>query len=165
MGARSMEILQVTRNKGRGSGYSVKEGEEEIATIRHRHGRSPANLTIEGKAYSVDRESGWRSFALTGENGVLARAVRANAFESVFDIQFNGRELALKRTHEAGFLKWSTTYDLYEDARRVGSVGPVTRGGCIAKLPSGLPVPVKVFVLWLALRWPQTSGGASGPGA
>jgi hypothetical protein len=162
-----MEILDVTRNEGRGSGFSVRDGDEEVATIRLGRGRSPASVTIEGKAYSVYRESRWRplflagvTFALTGENGVLARAVKPNTFQRIFVIQFDGRQLALRPNHlvnTSGDLHtaYTTIYDLHEDSRWAGtfepSVSGVRRSGCIAKLRSGMPLPLAVFVLCFVL--------------
>jgi hypothetical protein len=89
----------------------------------------------------------------------LARAEKPSAFHRSFDVVHDGRsytlgaESALRRK-----------FVLKENGEAVGSVSPLnafTRK-CIVDLPTSIPLPVRVFMIWLViLLWKRDSDTAA----
>ncbi|HEX4964068.1 MAG TPA: hypothetical protein VF173_24800 [Thermoanaerobaculia bacterium] len=139
--------------------FNVLEGSIPVADIDMSWWREKASLTIQGRPYTVYREglmSG--AFILENEEGVVARASKPSAFRDSFDVEHSGREYKLSYAHGREFL-------FLENRRKVGSVA---RTRMLSRrtdvdLPEDLPLPVKVFVVWLALiLWKRESDSAVG---
>ena len=106
-------------------------------------------LTISGTTYRVHREglmSG--DFVLEHAGGVLARAEKPSVFRREFVIRHAGREYTLRP--ESAFRR---AFVFLDGSRRVGFLAPksaFTRKAA-ASLPHDLPLPVRMFVVWLTM--------------
>ncbi len=92
----------------------------------------------------------------------MATATKPSAFRREFDVTFSGRTMRL-RPRSA----WGRALVLREGEREVGDVTP--RGmwsrRATATLPDTLPLPVRLFVLWLAvLIWKRDDDAAAATG-
>ena len=114
------------------------------------------SLTIDDATYQVYREalvSG--DFVLAGADRVLALAEKPSVFSREFVIRHAGREYTLSPESMIG-----RTYVLLDGSRQVGSLVP---GGYFtrktaADLPHDLPLPVRLFIVWLTLiSWRRKS--------
>ena len=106
-------------------------------------------LTIEGSTYRVYREAPMSGdFILEQAGSVLARAEKASIFRRQFLLRHAGREYT--RQPRSLFRR---AYVLLAGSREVGSLAPeglFTRKAA-ADLPSDLPLPVRMFIVWLTV--------------
>ena len=87
-------------------------------------------------------------FVIARDGLVLATATKPSAFRSSFTISWNGREYTLRK--ESIF---SRGFALLDGEQQIGSVAPNswwTRDAAV-DLPNTWPLPIRVFVIWLAL--------------
>jgi hypothetical protein len=142
--------------------FTVLQGSTPLADIDMSLWREKGVLTVQGKTYQVYREglvSG--DFVLKSPESVVARATKPSAFRRSFLIEHAGKQYMLraKSAFRRGFV-------LLDGQREIGSLSPegfCTRRSAIV-LPEGLPVPVKVFIIWLAvILWKrEAESGAAG---
>ena len=106
-------------------------------------------LTIEGTTYRVYREAPMSGdFILEQAGSVLARAEKPSLFLRRFLIRHAGREYTLQRKSV-----FRRSYVLLDGSREIGSLAPeslFTRKAA-ADLPLDLPLPVRMFVVWLTV--------------
>jgi hypothetical protein len=140
--------------------FVVFEGQDQVADIRLAVLREAGELIVRDKTYRVNREgimSG--AFILRDGELELARAEKPSAFYRSFQVTHDGRcyTLGAESTLRRKFV-------LQENGRTVGSVCPVnafTRK-CDADLPTGISLPVRVFMIWLViLLWKRDSDTAA----
>ena len=120
-----------------------------VADIAMNWWREQGVLAIDGATYRAYREglvSG--AFVLKGPGGVLVRAEKPSAFRREFVIRHEGREYTLQARST-----FRREFVLLEGSREVGSLAPqsVFTRKAAADLPSDLPVPVRMFIVWLAM--------------
>jgi hypothetical protein len=154
------EMLQATPRGWFSWNFVLSDGEEEIADIRLAMLREAGELVVDGKTYRVNREaimSG--AFVLTKDSLELARAEKPSAFQRSFQVSQDGRsytlgaESALRRR-----------FVLKENGQLVGSVYPVSAFSrkCAVDLPAEIPLPVRVFMVWLVIiLWKRDSDSAA----
>jgi len=142
--------------------FTVMEGSQPVADIDVSWWREKGLLTIQGTTYKVYREglmSG--AFILESAGAVLARAEKPSAFRNSFIIEHAGKHYTLckKSAFRREFL-------LLDGSGEIGSLSPegiFTRRARV-DLPEDLPLPVRVFIIWLAvILWKRDSdaGGAA----
>jgi hypothetical protein len=142
--------------------FTVLQGSTRLADIDMSLWREKGALTVQGKTYQVYREglvSG--AFVLESPESVVARATKPSAFRRAFLIEHAGKQYTLraKSAFRRGFV-------LLADDREIGSLSPqelCTRRAAIV-LPEDLSLPVKVFIIWLAvILWKrEAEAGAAG---
>lgn len=146
--------------------YTVSSGDNHLADIDLSWWREKGTLTIGGQAYGVSRErplSG--KFILESNGAVIATARKPSSFRRRLVVEHASREYELKPRNW-----YSRTFDLRSGDAVVGSLsatGLLTRRMNV-DLPEALPLPVRVFVMWLTvLLWKRDSeaGGGTGGGA
>ena len=140
--------------------FTVMEGSRPVADIDISWWREKGVLTVEGKSYKVYRE-GLMSGAFILESGgsVLARAEKPSAFLRHFEIDHDGRRYTLRAKHA-----WGRAFELLDGLTRIGSLHPdglFTRR-VIVDLPEDLPMPVRVFIIWLTvILWKRASDSST----
>src|SRR5262245_28693936 len=127
----------------------VMDGESPIAEINFSWWSEKGVLTILGYTYDVYREglmSG--EFILESSGSILARAKKPSALYRSFDIEY-GEKFYTLRAESA----LSRKFVLMSEDREVGWLGRdglFTRRATV-ELPESLPLPVKVFIIWLVV--------------
>lgn len=143
--------------------YRVMDGALQVAEIDMSWWREEGRLVVEGAFYKACREklmSG--AFILETDNGLaLARAEKPGALRRRFHIEYGDRKYVFQAKSV-----WGREFILFDGQNEIGSVAPeglLTRRAAV-KLPDELPLPVKIFILWLAIiLWERESD--SGPAA
>jgi len=139
--------------------FEVLDGRRPVADVGVSCWRERGTLQVDGERYDVYRE-GWASgaFVLESHGEVLARATKPSAFERRLLVWHAGREYTLR----ARFL--GRQFLLFEGSSEVGRITPeglLTRRAQV-DLPAELPLPVRVFLVWLAvLMWKRAAAAAS----
>jgi hypothetical protein len=142
--------------------YRVMDGALQLADLNISRWREQGELTVEGFSYQVYREklmSG--AFILEVAGTALARAEKPSAFHRRFHIEYGDRKYVFQAKSV-----WGREFTLFDGHNEIGSVAPeglLTRRAAV-NLPDELALPVKVFILWLAIiLWKRESD--SGPAA
>jgi len=140
------------------SNYLLSEGREFVTELRLSGWRYyRGNFEIAGVRYELGRERFFRGdFTIFAERRVLARATKPSIFHNCFQLQLFGRNFVLYQ-HLGG----RPTFILFESNREMGRVfqrSVFTRRACI-ELPDEWPIPIRVFIFWLALvTWNWQAG-------
>jgi hypothetical protein len=140
--------------------FVVFEDEDQVADIRLAMLREAGELVVRHKTYRVNREgimSG--AFILRESELELARAEKPSAFHRSFQVSQDGRQYTLGA--ESALRR---KFVLKENGETVGSISPLnafTRK-CIVDLPTSISLPVRVFMIWLAIiLWKRDSDTAA----
>jgi len=143
--------------------FTVLDGQTPVADIDVSWWRERGVLTIENRPYQVYREgllSG--AFVLEGDHGVLARASKPSAFTRRIAIESQGRRYELKPKSV-----FTRAFDLLRNDKPAGSLSPeglFTRRMRV-DLPEELPLPVRVFIVWLTvILWKRQHDQAAAGG-
>ena len=153
-------MLRATPKQWCSWNFAVTEGSQALANIDISWWREKGVLTVHGVDYRVYRErmmSG--DFILEAAGSVVARAAKPSAFHRSFTIVHEGKRYTLraKSVFRRGFV-------LLDGDREIGSLSPegiFTRRATV-DLPQALPLPVKVFIIWLAvILWKRSSDAAA----
>ena len=140
--------------------YIVTDGASPIAEIDVSWWREEGVLTVHGSTYDVYREgliSG--AFLLESDGSILARAEKPSAFRRSFELEC-GKKIYMLRAASA----FRRKFVLIDGDREVGEISPdgVFTRRATADLPEDIPLPVKVFIIWLVvILWKRESDSAS----
>ena len=140
--------------------FSVTEGAQTVADIDISWWREKGVLTVQGVDYRVYREGMMSGdFILESAGAVVARAEKPSVFYRSFQITHDGRHYTLRA--ESAFRR---TFLLLEGNTTIGSLSPkafFTRRAAV-DFPPVLPLPVRVFVIWLAvILWKRAADSAA----
>lgn len=144
-------MLKAIRKGWLYSDFTVMEGAQPVADIYELSWwRYKELLTVEGTTYKVQRERLMsRVLILESAGSVLARAWKPGAFSLSFIIEHAGKQYKLREgsTFRRQFLPL-----LLDGHREIGSVslGRLFARRARADLPEHLPLPVRIFIIWLA---------------
>jgi hypothetical protein len=140
--------------------FTVMEGSQAVAEIDVSWWREKGILTVRGVDYRVYRESVMSgAFILESSGSVMARAEKPSAFRRCFIIDHGDRQYTL-RTQSA----FERSFLLLDGDREIGSLSPkgIFSRRINADLPEELPLPVKVFIIWLTvILWKRDSNSAA----
>lgn len=122
--------------------------------------REKARLELEDGTYQLFREGYFSGdYFLEHKGNVVARASKPSAFQSRFDIELAGRMIVLRKLSP-----WNRRFGLFDGEQQIGSISPLgafTRRTNI-DLPGDWPLPIRVFVFWLAfVIWKRQQAAAS----
>jgi hypothetical protein len=122
--------------------------------------RDKARLEIQDGTYEFFREGQCGGdFVLEHNGNILARASKPSAFKNRFEVELPNRHLIFRKKAVL-----SRSFALFDGEKQVGSVYPVgifTRRSNI-DLPSDWPLPLRVFVFWLAfIIWKRQNAAAA----
>lgn len=132
-----------------------------LADINMSMWREKGTLTVAGQRYAVYRERPMSGlFFLQSDGGTVATAEKPSVWSQRLLIEHATSRYELKRRSI-----FSRTFDLHASAGVVGSISArniFTRGMNI-DLPESLPLPVRVFIVWLvAILWNREAAAAAG---
>lgn len=138
--------------------FTVYEDETPVAEVDLAWIRERATVTIKEIDCEVYRESMAGAFVLAVDGHVLIRAQKASFFTRTFDITYDEHAYHLKAKSPFG-----RAFDLWQGDTVIGTVTPrsaFTRT-LDADLPDGLPLVVRVFILWLViLLWKRAASSS-----
>jgi hypothetical protein len=153
-------MLQLEPTRWFSWAFTVDDDGRPVGTLDISAWRERGGLTAAGRTFSIAREGCISSvFRLESGGTILATATKPSVFRREFALTFGGRTLRL-RPRSA----WGRALVLLEGEREVGDVRPRTMWSrrATATLPDTLPVPVRLFVLWLAmLTWKRDDDAAA----
>ena len=143
--------------------FTVADGGKPLGTLDISAWRERGVVSVAGQSFSVVRKGFVSSdFRLESGGTVVATATKPSVFRREFAVTFSGRTLRL-RPRSA----WGRALILEEGEREVGDVRPrkLWSRRATATLPDSLPLPVRLFVLWLAvLVWKRDDEAAAATG-
>jgi hypothetical protein len=140
--------------------YTITEDSRPVAEVDLSWWREEGFLTVEGMRYHIYREkmlSG--AFILEAAGMKLARAEKPSAFQRAFIIEYAGKQYTLRAKSA-----FSRAFVFLDDSGEIGWIAPRGFFTRVAEvnLPEYLPLPVKVFIIWLViLLWKRESDSAS----
>jgi hypothetical protein len=133
------------------------ERDSVVAEIKLSRWAEKGVLKVGGLHYAVRREraiSG--AFILALDTTQLARAEKTSWLSRSFTIKHGEKTYRLKA-------EWfGPSFILLDNGQKVGSLVPLgmfTRKTGVS-LPDELPLPVQIFVIWLAVKQRETDAGA-----
>src|SRR5262249_14618467 len=140
--------------------FTVTDGASPIAEIDVSWWREKGVLTVRGSTYDVYREGLMGgAFLLESSGSILARARKPSAFRRSFEFEFGGKFYILRA--ESAFRRKFVLIDVDKEVVWLSPDGIFTRRAT-ADLPEGLPLPVKVFIIWLVvIMWKRESDGSA----
>lgn len=143
-----MSTLELIPQSWSSWNFDVLQDGRRIALIDISRWREKGALQIDGSNYEVYREGFRRgAFVLESNGARLATAEKPSALARLFHVEYAGKSYQWKGQF------FRRLFTLEENGRTVGSLTPagiVTRKAT-AEFPDGLPLPVKTFLIWLAL--------------
>jgi hypothetical protein len=139
--------------------FNVLQNGAPIAEIDISSWREKGVLVVGGSTYKVYREGLMSGrFILEVNGSQMAYAAKPSAWQRLFTVQHEGRTYILKAKAAFG-----RTFLLLENNQQIGAIAPsgmLTRKASV-QLPDELPLPVKVFLLWLTvILWKRDSDAA-----
>lgn len=141
--------------------YAVSSKNDHLADIDISWWREKGTLTVDGQQYGVYRERPLSGRFILESNGtILASAEKPSSLRRRLIIEdAAGRQYELKPRD-----MFSRTFELHQGATVIGRLsakGLLSRGMNV-DLPETLPLPVRVFVMWLTvILWKRDAQAAS----
>jgi hypothetical protein len=139
--------------------FTVLAGDAPLAQIDFSSWRERGELTIQGAKYAVRKEALLTGdFRLESAGGTVATATRESVFRRRYQIVVGAHTYTLQSRS-----LWGRKMVLLEGGREVGAIEP--RGAftrrATASLPEIVPLPVRVFIVWLTLlMWKREAEAA-----
>ncbi|HKE87943.1 MAG TPA: hypothetical protein VKB50_29510 [Vicinamibacterales bacterium] len=141
--------------------FDLLEGTRRLARLDLSSWRERGVLSVEGINHRVYREGAASGDFVVARDGlVLARATKPSAFRAQFVVSWNGREYTLRRESI-----WRRTFVLLDGDTKIGSLvkDSAWKRNATIELPKTWPLPIRVFVIWLALIiWKRDANAAGG---
>ena len=154
------QTLQVVPTRWFRWEFAISQGSQPIAGIDISSWRERGELTVQGATFRVSREGALSGdFLLSSGEGVLARATKPSALRRSFVVRSGAKTYTLRA--RSAFRR---SFVLLEDDREVGGISPdaIWSHRASANLPADLPMPVQVFLIWLAmLLWKREADSAA----
>jgi hypothetical protein len=140
--------------------FDVLDGAQTVAEIELAWWAEKGRLTVQGASYEVYRKGWWGgAFVLEAGGAVLARAEKPSAFLRSYVIEHAGKRFTLRAESPFG-----RSFLLVHAPQAIGSLSPeglFTRRARV-DLPEDLPLPLRVFIVWLVLiLWRRASHSAA----
>jgi hypothetical protein len=155
-------MLQLEPTRWFSWAFTVADDGKPLGTLDISVWRERGEIAVAGQTFTVVRKGLASSeFRLESAGTIVATATKPSVFRREFAVMFSGRTLRL-RPRSA----WARALALIEGEREVGEVrrGMWSRRAT-ATVPDTLPLPVRFFVLWLALLvWKRDDDAAAAAG-
>jgi hypothetical protein len=140
--------------------FTVSDGPQRVADIDISWWRERGELTVNGKTFRVSREGMFsREFVLESTDGVVARATKPGALRRSFVVTHGTAVYTLQAASA-----FRRRFVLLADDREVGEIAPAGFWSrrATANLPEALPLPVRVFLIWLTvILWKREDEAAA----
>jgi hypothetical protein len=133
-------------------GFSILEGDSEMAELEMAWIGERGNFSYEGQRYELYRQ-GWLTGQLVLDAGgkIVAEAKKVTPFSRTFDVVIGNRPVQL-----AAISPFTRAFGVYSGGNQIGSIYPdhcFTRKATL-ELPPDMALPARVFLFWLvALMW------------
>jgi hypothetical protein len=142
------------------SNFRLQQNDNLLGEVEASIWRDRAVLEIGEGTYRLYREGQFSGdFVLEHNGNVVARARKPSLFRNRFEVELPNQLLELRKLGPL-----SRRFGLFDGERQLGSVYPLgifTRRSNI-DLPSDWPLPIRVFVFWLAfIIWKRQNAAAS----
>jgi hypothetical protein len=141
--------------------FTVSQGSQAVAEIDISWWRERGELTVQGARFRVSRQGMMSGdFLLESDRGVVARATKPSVMRRLFVVQHEAKTYTLRARSVLG-----RSFVLLDAEREVGTIAPagVWSRRADVDLPAEIPLPVQVFLIWLAvLMWKREADSASG---
>ena len=139
--------------------FTVSDGPRLVASIACRGWADRGVLTIDGTEYIAHREGRFRGdYLLDAGRTTIVRATKAG-FRAVFEVKHDGERYVVARRSLLG-----RAFVLRKGDREIGAIVPAAffSRRATADLPPDLPVPLRMFVLWLVIvSWRRAARAAA----
>jgi hypothetical protein len=156
-------MLQLEPTRWFSWAFTVADDGKPLGTLAISAWRERGDVTVGGQTFAILRKGFASSdFRLESGGTIVATASKPSVFRREFAVTFSGRTLRL-RPRSA----WGRALVLHEGEREVGDVRPraLWSRRATATLPDTLPLPVRLFVLWLAvLVWKRDDEASAATG-
>ncbi|MFQ5889571.1 MAG: hypothetical protein ACE5JR_05910 [Gemmatimonadota bacterium] len=142
--------------------FRIFEGEREIALLDRAWVRERGHFRLAGGVFDLYRDGLLGPFVLETEGRVLARAEKLSALRRIFRVTAGERRYTLKAASP-----FRREFVLLQGERRVGSMRPesVLRRVAVAEFPEELPLPIRIFLVFLVLLlWKREASAAPAGG-
>ena len=129
--------------------FDVKEADRHLAHMDLSAWGEKGVLTIDGVEHRVRREGPLHGdFLLERDGTVVARATKPSAWWNRFVIHHEGQTYELAKSSF-----WRRRFVVRRGDTEIGSLAPKSawQREATVELPEQWPLPLKVFVMWLAL--------------
>jgi hypothetical protein len=129
--------------------FTVMDGSQAVAEIEVSSWREKGILTIQSVDYRVYKKSVMSGvFILESSGAVMARAKKPSAFRRSFILDHGGSQYTLRAASFFG-----SEFLLLDGDREIGSLSQkgVFSRRIIVNLPAELPLPLRVFIIWLTV--------------
>ena len=144
-----MTTLSIVPKRWYSWDFNVLDGPRQVALVDVSAWREKGVLTVDGVEHRVYREGMMSGDFILERNGsVLARAEKPSAFRDTLVVRHNGREYTLRKKSI-----WRRAFVVLSGEREVGALNPnsVWKRDATVTLPQEWPLPVRLFVIWLAI--------------
>ena len=120
--------------------------------------REAGEFDVAGSRYEIRREPMWGAFVLRSAGREIARATKAT-FSRSFSVSTEGAEYTLRAASA-----FQRKFVLERDGVKLGEIRPRSMFSrkCVVQLGSDLPLPLRIFLLWLVIiLWRRASNAAA----
>ena len=135
------------------------EADRHIAGIDIAWVREAGEVRLEGRKYSIYRERPLGgAFVLEEDGKEVARAEKPSALLRSFTVRYGGKQYILQAASPV-----VRTFVLSENGHPIGTIRPehaLTRKALV-DLPADMPLPVRIFMVWLVLVLWKRDGESS----
>jgi hypothetical protein len=153
-------MLQIAPVRWFSRDFTVSDGPQRIADIYISWWRERGELTVNGRTFRVSREGMFSGdFVLESTDGVVARASKPSALRRSFVVTHGTAVYTLQAASA-----FRRRFVLLADDREVGEIAPAGFWSrrATANLPEALPLPVRVFLIWLTvILWKREEEAAA----
>ena len=140
--------------------FLVQQNDKLLGEVSASIWREKARLELEDGTYDLYREGHFRGdFVLEHDGKLVARATKPSAFKNRFEVELPNQRLVLRKLSPL-----NRRFGLFDGEKQLGGIYPLgifTRRSNI-DLPTEWPLPIRVFLFWLAfLIWKRENAAAS----
>jgi hypothetical protein len=125
--------------------------------------REAGTLVLDDGAYKVYRKGRFSgAFILEKDGSVVASATKPSALKRALEVEYGNNRYALKPISSFG-----RTFVLLDEGTILGTMRPLhafTRKALV-DFPDSIPLPVRIFMVWLTIILWKRDEGAAGAGS
>ena len=147
-------LAHIAQPSGLPQEFTISEGETLLTELEITPSQYTAAWTLDLERWEVYCDSGGlgltREYYLEGNGELKGRAHKEGILSATHVVDFSGQTYTLEK--ESVFLHQFT---LRQEGRSLGAIYPElpVKMTAVAELPVAMPVPLKIFLISLALLW------------
>jgi len=140
--------------------FRIQEQDQLLGEVDTSIWREKARLEVEDGTYQLYREGHFSGDFVLEQNGkVVARASKPSALQNRFEVELPNRRLVLRTLS-----MWNRRFGLFDGEKQIGTIYrlSVFTSRANIDLPGDWPLPIRVFLYWLAfVIWKRQSQAAA----